>query len=158
MSRSRPKLKPLSSESSSRSLVLVTSYSQMIDDTCRYVQVVVVSSHSVLPRAPASNGLSDQFWEIFDRMLYTPSLGQLIAWTDDGRAFTVFHPTEFARNVLPQFFKHSNFASFIRRSKQRPIRGVQALTVPFLGQLNMYGFGKRVSDEHPMHHRGEDGS
>ncbi|GAA5837090.1 hypothetical protein JCM3766R1_006530 [Sporobolomyces carnicolor] len=60
-------------------------------------------------------------------MLYTPSLGQLIAWTDDGRAFTVFHPTEFARNVLPQFFKHSNFASFIR-------------------QLNMYGFGKRVND------------
>ncbi|GAA6006086.1 hypothetical protein JCM11491_002027 [Sporobolomyces phaffii] len=60
-------------------------------------------------------------------MLYTPALSNLIAWTDDGRAFTVFHPTEFARAVLPQFFKHSNFASFIR-------------------QLNMYGFGKRVND------------
>lgn len=60
-------------------------------------------------------------------MLGTPSLANLIAWTDDGKAFTVFHPTEFARTVLPQFFKHSNFASFIR-------------------QLNMYGFGKRVND------------
>ncbi|GAA5888285.1 hypothetical protein JCM16303_007261 [Sporobolomyces ruberrimus] len=60
-------------------------------------------------------------------MLYTPTLSHLIAWTDDGKAFTVFHPTEFARAVLPQFFKHSNFASFIR-------------------QLNMYGFGKRVND------------
>ncbi|GAA5906767.1 heat shock factor family protein [Sporobolomyces salmoneus] len=60
-------------------------------------------------------------------MLCTPALSQLIAWTDDGRAFTVFQPTEFARTVLPQFFKHSNFASFIR-------------------QLNMYGFGKRVND------------
>ncbi|GAA5975463.1 hypothetical protein JCM5350_006487 [Sporobolomyces pararoseus] len=60
-------------------------------------------------------------------MLCTPALSHLIAWTDDGKAFTVFHPTEFARTVLPQFFKHSNFASFIR-------------------QLNMYGFGKRVND------------
>ncbi|GAA5944605.1 uncharacterized protein JCM15063_000055 [Sporobolomyces koalae] len=56
-------------------------------------------------------------------MLYTPSLAHLIAWTDNGKAFTVFHPTEFARSVLPQFFKHSNFASFIR-------------------QLNMYSFAK----------------
>ncbi|GAA5870021.1 hypothetical protein JCM1840_003558 [Sporobolomyces johnsonii] len=56
-------------------------------------------------------------------MLRTPSLSHLIAWTDDGKAFTVFHPTEFARSVLPQFFKHSNFASFIR-------------------QLNMYSFAK----------------
>ncbi|GAA6060233.1 hypothetical protein JCM10212_003473 [Sporobolomyces blumeae] len=56
-------------------------------------------------------------------MLYTPSLSRLISWSEDGKAFTVYHPTEFARTVLPQFFKHSNFASFIR-------------------QLNMYSFAK----------------
>ncbi|GAA5953835.1 hypothetical protein JCM21900_005487 [Sporobolomyces salmonicolor] len=56
-------------------------------------------------------------------MLRSPSLNHLISWTNDGKAFTVFHPTEFARSVLPQFFKHSNFASFIR-------------------QLNMYSFAK----------------
>jgi len=49
------------------------------------------------------------------RMLYTPALSRLIAWSEDGKAFTVFYPTEFARTVLPQFFKHSNFASFIRK-------------------------------------------
>lgn len=49
----------------------------------------------------------------------------LIRWTDDGTAFTVLDEDEFARTLIPELFKHNNYASFVR-------------------QLNMYGFHKKV--------------
>lgn len=54
-----------------------------------------------------------------------PALQSLIAWTDAGAnsSFSVLDPTEFSRTVLPQFFKHNKWQSFVR-------------------QLNMYGFHK----------------
>lgn len=53
----------------------------------------------------------------------------LVGWTDDnGRSFTVHKTNEFARDVLPKYFKHSNFSSFVR-------------------QLNQYGFHKQNPDK-----------
>ncbi|KAJ2746782.1 Flocculation suppression protein [Coemansia sp. BCRC 34301] len=56
-------------------------------------------------------------------MVADASTDGLISWTAEGDCFKVTDPTEFARNVLPAYFKHGNWPSFVR-------------------QLNMYGFHK----------------
>ncbi|KIW09212.1 hypothetical protein, variant [Verruconis gallopava] len=49
----------------------------------------------------------------------------LIRWSDSGDSFIVLDEDEFARKLIPELFKHNNYASFVR-------------------QLNMYGFHKKV--------------
>ncbi|KAI7864536.1 HSF-type DNA-binding-domain-containing protein, partial [Spinellus fusiger] len=57
------------------------------------------------------------------RMLEDPEIHGLIAWSSSGDLFSVSNPTIFSKTVLPQYFKHNNWQSFVR-------------------QLNMYGFHK----------------
>lgn len=52
-----------------------------------------------------------------------PVTDGVISWNTDGTGFVVWQPAEFARDLLPTLFKHSNFSSFVR-------------------QLNTYGFHK----------------
>lgn len=49
----------------------------------------------------------------------------LIRWSEKGDSFVVLDEEEFAKKLIPEMFKHNNYASFVR-------------------QLNMYGFHKRV--------------
>ncbi|KAI8924204.1 HSF-type DNA-binding-domain-containing protein, partial [Entophlyctis helioformis] len=48
-------------------------------------------------------------------MLEENALQQLVSWGTKGDTFVVKEPTEFARIILPQHFKHNNFASFVRQ-------------------------------------------
>lgn len=50
---------------------------------------------------------------------------ELIRWSESGDSFIVLDEDEFARTLIPELFKHNNYASFVR-------------------QLNMYGFHKKV--------------
>ncbi|ORZ06715.1 HSF-type DNA-binding-domain-containing protein, partial [Absidia repens] len=57
------------------------------------------------------------------RMVEDQSIQHLINWSPNGDLFSVPNPTAFSKLVLPQYFKHNNWQSFVR-------------------QLNMYGFHK----------------
>ncbi|CAK1540041.1 unnamed protein product [Leptosia nina] len=52
----------------------------------------------------------------------------LISWSPGGKTFVIKNQADFARELLPLYYKHNNMASFIR-------------------QLNMYGFHKITSVE-----------
>lgn len=56
-------------------------------------------------------------------ILSDPQHEQIISWSDSGLSFNIKKIPEFSTTVLPQYFKHKNFSSFVR-------------------QLNMYDFHK----------------
>eukprot|EP00742_Colponemidia_sp_Colp-10_P002810 GILJ01003004.1.p1 GENE.GILJ01003004.1~~GILJ01003004.1.p1 ORF type:complete len:691 (-),score=107.59 GILJ01003004.1:290-2311(-) len=75
-------------------------------------------------------------------ILEDPSYENVISWNQEGDAFVVKNPNDFSERVLPKFFKHNNFASFVR-------------------QLNMYDFHKTRQENnanefrHPLFRRGQ---
>ncbi|RDY12157.1 Heat stress transcription factor B-3, partial [Mucuna pruriens] len=44
-----------------------------------------------------------------------PATDDVVSWNADGTTFVVLQPAEFARDLLPTLFKHSNFSSFVRQ-------------------------------------------
>ena len=39
----------------------------------------------------------------------------IISWTDGGKHFTIHEMNDFASDILPKYFKHNNFSSFVRQ-------------------------------------------
>ena len=52
----------------------------------------------------------------------------IIEWSIDGKYFIVKNLHDFTENILPKYYKHNNYSSFIR-------------------QLNMYDFHKRKGNQ-----------
>ena len=44
-----------------------------------------------------------------------PSTDHIVSWGEDDTTFVVWRPPEFARDLLPNYFKHNNFSSFVRQ-------------------------------------------
>ncbi|KAJ6844144.1 heat stress transcription factor A-4b-like [Iris pallida] len=81
-----------------------------------------VSSHG------GSSSSPPQFLTKTYEMVDDPSTNSVVSWSPSSNSFVVWNPPNFARDLLPKYFKHNNFSSFVR-------------------QLNTYGFRKIDPDQ-----------
>ncbi|MBA0718551.1 hypothetical protein Golax_006295, partial [Gossypium laxum] len=44
-----------------------------------------------------------------------PATDAIVSWSPTNNSFVVWNPPEFARDLLPKYFKHNNFSSFVRQ-------------------------------------------
>ncbi|XVE62283.1 hypothetical protein DITRI_Ditri06bG0105600 [Diplodiscus trichospermus] len=81
-------------------------------------------SISAANAAAAANGITvPPFLSKTYDMVDDPSTNSVVSWSSGNNSFVVWKVPEFARDLLPKYFKHNNFSSFVR-------------------QLNTYGFRK----------------
>lgn len=48
-------------------------------------------------------------------MVDDPVTNPIVSWNRGGSSFVVWDPHAFAMNLLPRYFKHNNFSSFVRQ-------------------------------------------
>lgn len=87
------------------------------------LEQVAAAAASTTPSATTTSPTIPGFVAKLFRMVDEDASTGLIHWTPTGKSFLVANPEEFSKQILPKYFKHNNFSSFVR-------------------QLNMYGFHK----------------
>ena len=60
-----------------------------------------------------------------------PKNHESVRWTPSGDSFIIGNPAQLSKDLLAKYFRHNNYASFIR-------------------QLNLYGFKKKHSNNNEI--------
>lgn len=63
---------------------------------------------------PSSNAVPPFLMKTYD-MVDDPSTDKIVSWSPTDSSFVIWDPPEFAKQLLPKYFKHSNFSSFVRQ-------------------------------------------
>jgi hypothetical protein len=101
----------------------------------------IPSYHASLSDENDENQISGFIRKTFN-MMSDNSTSDIVSWDEKGESFIVKKEIEFSDSVLPKYFRHKNFSSFVR-------------------QLNFYGFHKRSHQnqhtkfQHPYFKRGQ---
>ncbi|KAF0911955.1 hypothetical protein E2562_012768 [Oryza meyeriana var. granulata] len=96
-------------------------------ERCGGEMVVSMEGSHGRPTAAAAPASPAPFLSKTYQLVDDSSTDHVVSWGEDEATFVVWRPPEFARDLLPNYFKHNNFSSFVR-------------------QLNTYGFRKIVAD------------
>ncbi|KAG0332366.1 hypothetical protein BG000_010068 [Podila horticola] len=65
--------------------------------------------------SPSLVKVRSMFIDKLFKMVEDPAIQHLIAWAKEGDMFYVFNCIELSTSVLPKFFKHNNWQSFVRQ-------------------------------------------
>lgn len=63
---------------------------------------------------PSANAPPPFLSKTYD-MVEDPASDAIVSWSATNNSFVVWNPPEFARDLLPKYFKHNNFSSFVRQ-------------------------------------------
>ncbi|KAI1297442.1 kinase-regulated stress-responsive transcription factor skn7 [Mortierella claussenii] len=73
----------------------------------------LINDQAANPSTPDSGVPS--FVKKLYKMLEEKEHDLIVSWGKNGKSFVIKEPNEFIRVVLPKYFKHNNFASFVRQ-------------------------------------------
>lgn len=75
-------------------------------------QMPLISPHTETSK---ELGHLPKFVKILYQLLQQEDHSEYLTWSQDGRGVIIQNPTEFAERLLPTYFKHCNYSSFVRQ-------------------------------------------